>query len=170
MKNRRKANATSVHCAGVFAALRKTRRPSICREIASRRSRLCCSNCFLTWTEAAKTEQAPPTAAPINAVATEINTGGFVHGDIEAPFYHLRRTLPRPTTRCYTRLTNAFSKKIENDAAAVALTYFAYNFICIRGTLRISPPMAAGVTNEVWEVSDLIALWEEYERRGERTA
>ncbi len=72
--------------------------------------------------------------------------------------------------RRYTRLTNAFSKKFENHAAAVALNYFAYNFIKIHRTLRCTPAMAAGVTNKLWEVSDLLALWEEYERREERAA
>ena len=51
-------------------------------------------------------------------------------------------------------------------AVARALNYFAYNFIRIHGTLRTSPAMADGVTNKLWEVSDLVALWEEYERRG----
>jgi IS1 family transposase len=76
----------------------------------------------------------------------------------------------RMTVRRFTRLTNAFSKKIENHAAAVALGYFAYNFIKIHRTLRMTPAMAAGVTNQLWEVSDLVALWEAEERRGERAA
>ncbi len=54
--------------------------------------------------------------------------------------------------------------------AAVALNYFAYNFIRIHGTLRTSPAMAAGITNRLWEVSDLVALWEAGEARGERAA
>ena len=58
------------------------------------------------------------------------------------------------TNHRYTRLTNTFSKKIENHAA-VALGYFAYNFIKIHRTLRTSPAMAAGVTDRLWEVSDL---------------
>lgn len=76
----------------------------------------------------------------------------------------------RMTNRRYTRLTNAFSKKIENHAAAVALGYFAYNFIKIHRTLRTSPAMAAGVTTRLWEVSDLVALWEAEERGLERAA
>lgn len=64
----------------------------------------------------------------------------------------------RMMMRRYTRLTNAFSKKFENHAAAVALNYFAYNFIRIHGTLRTSPAMAAGITSKLWEVSDLVAL------------
>ena len=70
----------------------------------------------------------------------------------------------RMTNRRFTRLTNAFSKKIENHAAAVALGYFAYNFIKIHRTLRTTPAMAAGVTGKLWEVADLVALWESYEQ------
>ena len=66
----------------------------------------------------------------------------------------------RMTVRRFTRLTNAFSKKIENHSAAVALGYFAYNFIKIHRTLRTTPAMAAGVTNRLWEVADLVAAWE----------
>ena len=76
----------------------------------------------------------------------------------------------RKTNRRFTRLTNAFSKKIENHAAAVALGYFAYNFIKIHRTLRTTPAMAAGVTGKLWEVADLVALWESYERGEEMAA
>jgi len=51
--------------------------------------------------------------------------------------------------RRFNRLTNAFSKKIENHAAATALNYFAYNFIKIHRTLRMTPAMAAGVTDRL---------------------
>jgi len=53
----------------------------------------------------------------------------------------------------------------EDVAAAVALNYFAYNFIKIHRTLRVTPAMAAGVTDRLWEVSDLITLWESEEAR-----
>jgi IS1 family transposase len=76
----------------------------------------------------------------------------------------------RMSMRRYTRLTNAFSKKIENHAAAIALYYFSYNFIKIHGTLRMSPAMAAGVTDRLWNVADLVALWESEEQRLERAA
>lgn len=72
--------------------------------------------------------------------------------------------------RCYTRLSNGFSCKLENHAAAVALNYFAYNFIKIHRTLRMTPAMAAGVTDRLWDVADLVALWESFERRAERVA
>jgi len=66
----------------------------------------------------------------------------------------------RTMMRRYTRLSNGFSRKIENHAAAVALTYFAYNFIKIHRSLRVTPAMAAGVTDRLWTVSDLVDLWE----------
>ena len=76
----------------------------------------------------------------------------------------------RMTVRRFTRLTNAFSKKIENHAAATALGYFAYNFIKIHSTLRTTPAMAAGVTDRLWEVSDLVSAWEAEERNEEKAA
>ena len=64
-----------------------------------------------------------------------------------------------------TRLSNGFSRKLENHVAAVALQYFVYNFIRIHRTLRVTPAMAAGVTSKLWEVSDLVALLEESESK-----
>jgi hypothetical protein len=73
----------------------------------------------------------------------------------------------RTAMRRYTRLSNGFSRKIQNHAAAVALNYFAYNFIKIHRSLRVTPAMAAGVTDRLWSVSDLIGLLEaeEVEKR-----
>jgi len=62
------------------------------------------------------------------------------------------------------RLSNGFSRKLRNHAASVALNYFAYNFIQIHKTLRTSPAQAAGVTDRLWSVNDLVALWESYEK------
>ena len=69
----------------------------------------------------------------------------------------------RMKMRRYTRLTSGFSRKFRNHEAATALNYFAYNFIQIHRTLRMSPAMAAGVTDKLWDVKDLVALWESYE-------
>ena len=55
-------------------------------------------------------------------------------------------------------LSNGFSRKIENHAAAIALSYFAYNFIKIHPTLRVTPAMAAGVTDHLWDASELVSL------------
>ena len=65
--------------------------------------------------------------------------------------------------RRFTRLTNGFSKKIENHAYAVALHMMYYNFVKIHGKLRMSPAMAAGIENRLWEVSDIVALIEAQE-------
>lgn len=62
--------------------------------------------------------------------------------------------------RRFTRLTNGFSKKVENHAYAVALHMMYYNFVRIHGKLRMTPAMAAGVTDRLWEISDIVALVE----------
>jgi IS1 family transposase len=64
----------------------------------------------------------------------------------------------RMQMRRFTRLTNAFSKKLENHVASIAIHYMHYNFCRVHQTLRITPAMAAGVTNHVWELSELISL------------
>jgi len=84
-------------------------------------------------------------------------------------FVERQNSTVRTTMRRYTRLSNGFSRKLANHAAATALN-FAYNFIKIHRTPRMSPAMAAGVTDRLWDVSDLVALWEQYERRAERAA
>jgi IS1 family transposase len=60
--------------------------------------------------------------------------------------------------RRFTRLTNAFSKKIENHAHAVALHMMYYNFVRIHKTLRVTPAMAAGVETRLWEIVDIAKL------------
>jgi len=60
--------------------------------------------------------------------------------------------------RRYTRLSNGFSRKFDNHAAAVALNYFAYNFVRVHRSLRVTPAMAAGVTDRLFDVSDLVVL------------
>src|SRR5437588_4668172 len=63
----------------------------------------------------------------------------------------------RMSIRRFTRLTNAFSKKLENHALSVALHYMHYNFCRIHKTLKISPAMAAGVTSRLWDITDVAA-------------
>lgn len=64
----------------------------------------------------------------------------------------------RMSIRRFTRLTNAFSKKVENLDLAIALHYMNYNFCRIHKSLRVTPAMAAGVTDRVWDVADIAAL------------
>jgi IS1 family transposase len=65
--------------------------------------------------------------------------------------------------RRFTRLTNAFSKKVENHAYAVALHMMYYNFVRIHKALRVTPAMAAGVSDRLWEIGDIVALVESAE-------
>jgi IS1 family transposase len=60
--------------------------------------------------------------------------------------------------RRLTRLTNGFSKKLENFQAAIALHFAYYNFVKIHSTVRTSPAMAVGVSSRLWTVQDLVAL------------
>ena len=67
------------------------------------------------------------------------------------------------SSRRFTRLTNAFSKKVENHALSVALHYMNYNFCRIHKTLRTTPAMAAGVTSRLWEIGDIVDTLEAWE-------
>lgn len=64
----------------------------------------------------------------------------------------------RMSMRRFTRLTNAFSKKVENLACAVALHFMYYNFCRIHQSLRVTPAMAANVTDKLWSIDDIIDL------------
>ncbi|HEY6618635.1 MAG TPA: IS1 family transposase [Steroidobacteraceae bacterium] len=69
----------------------------------------------------------------------------------------------RMHTRRFTRLTNAFSKKVENHAHSVALFAMYYNFVRIHKTLKVTPAMAAGVTSRLWEIGDIVDVLEAWE-------
>ncbi|MBX9777080.1 MAG: IS1 family transposase [Xanthobacteraceae bacterium] len=71
----------------------------------------------------------------------------------------------RMHNRRFTRLTNAFSKKLENHYWAIALFTFYYNFVRIHKTLRVTPAMAAGVTDKLWEMSDMVQMLEAFEAK-----
>ena len=60
--------------------------------------------------------------------------------------------------RRFTRLTNAFSKKVENLEAAVALHYMHYNFARVHQTLRVTPAMEAGIADHVWGLEEIVGL------------
>ena len=64
----------------------------------------------------------------------------------------------RMSMRRFTRLTNVFSKKVDNHIHALALYFTFYNFVRIHKTLRVTPAMAAGVTDRLWSMEDMVAL------------
>jgi hypothetical protein len=65
--------------------------------------------------------------------------------------------------RRFTRLTNAFSKKLENLRHAVAIHYMHYNFCRVHKTLRVTPAMEAGLTDHIWTLDELVGLLEKKE-------
>ncbi len=67
--------------------------------------------------------------------------------------------------RRFTRLTNAFSKKLENHVCAIALHAMFYNFVRIHQTLKVTPAMAAGVTKRLWEMSDVVDMIDAWEAK-----
>src|SRR6266513_673918 len=84
---------------------------------------------------------------------------------VSTSFVERQNLTLRMNARRFTRLTNAFSKKVEKHAHAVALHFMVYNFCRSHGTLtkaakgiHTTPAMAAGVTDHVWMVEDLIEL------------
>jgi IS1 family transposase len=85
------------------------------------------------------------------------------HDKISTSYAERQNLTMRMHMRRFTRLTNAFSKKVENHSYAVALHAMYYNFVRVHQTLRVSPAMAAGVTTRLWEMSDVVAMLEEWE-------
>lgn len=94
-----------------------------------------------------------------------IITGDPDRAHISTSYVERQNWTLRTTMRRYTRLSNGFSRKVENHMAAVALNYFAYNFIRIHNTLRVTPAIAAGVVNRLFDVVDLVILLEESEKK-----
>ena len=64
----------------------------------------------------------------------------------------------RMSMRRFTRLTNAFSRKLENHAAMVSLYFLYYNFGRVHQTLRVTPAMEAGVSDHIWSIEEIVAL------------
>jgi IS1 family transposase len=79
---------------------------------------------------------------------------------VSTSFVERQNLSMRMSIRRFTRLTNAFSKKVENHAAAVALWFMYYNFCRVHQTLRVTPAMETGISNHVWSVEELVGLTE----------
>ncbi len=84
---------------------------------------------------------------------------------VSTSFVERQNLTMRMSMRRFTRLTNAFSKKLENHAAAVALHYMHYNFGRIHKTLRVTPAMQAGLSDHVWSLSEIVELLDAAEKR-----
>ena len=101
--------------------------------------------------------------SPVEFVSAEKRriTGNPDKAHVSTSYVERQNLTMRMSCRRFTRLTNAFSKKVENHAHAVALHMMYYNFVRIHKTLRMSPAMAAGVTDRLWEIADIAKLVED---------
>ena len=109
--------------------------------------------------------------SPAECTGIRLNT---VTGDpdpkhISTSYVERQNLTMRMSMLRFTRLTNAFSKKVENHAHAVALHFMHYNFCRIHQTLRVTPAMEAGVTDRLWEMSDIVELIDAREANRKRT-
>src|SRR5437762_5711 len=77
---------------------------------------------------------------------------------VSTSFVERQNLSMRMSIRRFTRLTNAFSKKIENHAAAVAIWFMYYNFCRVHSTLRVTPAMEAGISDHVWSIEEMCDL------------
>jgi len=78
--------------------------------------------------------------------------------DISTSHVECQNLIMRMSMKRFARLTNGFSKKIENHGYSVALHYMHYNFCRIHKSLRVTPAMEAGVSNHVWSIEELARL------------
>jgi len=80
---------------------------------------------------------------------------------VSTSFVERQNLTMRMSMRRFTRLTNGFSKKIENHIAAVSLYCMYYNFCRVHQTLRVTPAMESGIANHVWSIDELVGLLEQ---------
>jgi IS1 family transposase len=95
--------------------------------------------------------------SPANIIRVTLKTllGEPIRKDISTSYVERQNLTMRMQMRRFTRLTNAFSKKLENLRAALALHFFHYNFMRIHQSLRVTPAMQAGISRHLW-------TWEEF--------
>src|ERR1035441_6476780 len=98
--------------------------------------------------------------SPATCIGCDMKTvSGVPDPDHVSTSYVERQNLTmRMSMRRFTRLTNGFSKKLENHGHAVALYFMHYNFCRVHKTLRVTPAMEAGIADHVWSLEELIAL------------
>jgi hypothetical protein len=87
---------------------------------------------------------------------------------VSTSFVERQNLSMRMGIRRFTRLTNAFSKKVENHAASVVIWFMYYNFCRVHSTLRVTPAMEAGLSDHVWSIEELCSLLPEAESAAKR--
>lgn len=96
--------------------------------------------------------------AACTGIEKKVITGNPDKRLISTSYVERQNLTMRMGMRRFTRLTNGFSKKVENTGHAVAIHFMNYNYCRVHQSLRVTPAMAAGVTDHVWDVEDVIAL------------
>lgn len=102
--------------------------------------------------------------SPAECLGCEIKviSGSPQKGHISTSFVERQNLTMRMSMRRFTRLTNGFSKKVDNHIAAISLHYMYYNFVRMHATLRCTPAMAAGVTKTLWSLKDMLEAVEPF--------
>jgi IS1 family transposase len=110
--------------------------------------------------EPSHSKEAARRYSPTDCVGTQAHRikGRPDESHISTSFVERHNLTMRMAMRRFTRLTNAFSKKIENHYHAVALHVMFYNYVRIHKTLRVTPAMEAGLTDRLWSMEDIAAL------------
>jgi len=98
--------------------------------------------------------------AKLTAITKEAIRGNPDEKHISTSIVERQNLTMRMSMRRFTRLTNGFSKKLENHAYAVAIHFLHYNFVRVHRTLRVTPAMEAGLSNHVWSLEEMIELLE----------
>src|SRR6202047_4650919 len=101
--------------------------------------------------------------AQIQGTKTFCCTGDPDPKHISTSYVERQNLTMRMSMRRFRRLTNGFSKKAENHAHSVAINFMHYNFVPIHQSLRVTPAMAAGVTSELWSITDMVRTLEDWE-------
>lgn len=94
---------------------------------------------------------------PLVGITKEVIRGNPDANHVSTSYVERQNLTMRMGMRRYTRLTNAFSKKLENHIHATALHFVFYNFCRVHKTLRVTPAMEAGLTDHVWQIEELIS-------------
>ena len=112
-------------------------------------------------------EQTRYSPAKIIGCRTEVIRGNPDPMHVSTSYVERQNLTMRMSMRRFTRLTNGFSKKVENLAHSVAFHYMHYNFAKIHKTLRVTPAMEAGVSCHIWSIGEIVSL---LDRRAELAA
>ena len=103
------------------------------------------------------------TYSPASCIGIDVKTisGNPDPKHVSTSYVERQNLTMRMSMKRFARLSNGFSKKIENHAHAVAIHYMHYNFARIHKSLRVTPAQAAGVTDQLWDIADIVQLLED---------